>query len=55
MKHIINILDEACAEITTESLLNDEQKEELIDLISDIQNKIDDIYLENTGDSDEEY
>lgn len=54
MKHIISILDEVCQEITSESLLNDDQKEELIDLIGEIQNKIEDIYLDSDGESDED-
>ena len=55
MKQIIDMLDEVLNEVHNDSLLSNEQKEELTDNLCDIQNKIDDMYLEATGELDEEY
>ena len=45
MKNINKCLDDACSHIANSNELTDKNKEELIDLISEVQNKLDELEL----------
>lgn len=54
MKHIIGILEEALQEVLSETMLNEDQKERFSDVINDMQNELEEIYLDSDGEHDEE-